>query len=117
MDVNSAPQGEPSKSQRDKWMRFAQWYKSTPILRRVDPTAFFGLFLALMAFIIFPREHCKCRDLMTDTAILSMARQGDEEAQSFLKSSDNALLCASREQELIKKLKKQKKARVQRPKI
>lgn len=97
--------------QHGKWIRAALWYRRTPVLRHIDPIAFPVILVGMMLVVIFPRGECTCEEQVPDQAISAMAVKGNKEAQLYLNSRDNALLCAARRQELLRKLEnsKQKK--------
>ncbi|RYD98760.1 MAG: hypothetical protein EOP54_06570 [Sphingobacteriales bacterium] len=99
------------KPKHGKWIMAAIWYRSNPILKHINPLAFPMLLVAMLLVVIFPRGECTCEEQVPDQTISAMAVKGNKEARLYLNSRDNALLCAARRQELLKKLEnsKQKK--------
>lgn len=92
-----------------KWMKLAIWYKRTPVLKHIDP---FGIMMAILAIIlavIFPQGDCTCGDQIADQKLEVMGKQGNKEVQHYMQSRDNAILCASKRQELLKKLEREAK--------
>lgn len=101
------------KPQHGRWIRAALWYRRTPVLKHIDPIAFPVILISIMLLLIFPRGECTCEEQLPDKSISAMAVKGNAEALSYLNAKDNALLCAARRQELLRKLEEEKKTKRQ----
>lgn len=104
----------PNDNPKDgKWISLALWYRGNPVLKHIDPFAFPVILVGIMLAVIFPRGDCTCEEQLPDKAISEMAVSGNAEARLYLNARDNALLCAARRQELLKKLEDDKKLKKQ----
>ncbi len=97
------------KPKHGKWIRAAIWYRGNPVLKHIDPFAFPVILVAMLLVLIFPRGECTCEEQLPDKTISAMAVKGNTKALRYLNAKDNALLCAARRQDLLKKLQDGKK--------
>ncbi|TCD01239.1 hypothetical protein [Pedobacter psychroterrae] len=91
-----------------RWMRLAIWYRHNPILKHLDPYLFLWVLLLFALVSIVPRGNCTCEDQYPDQQLSMLAKAGNKEVAAHLAARDNALLCESRRQELLKELARKK---------
>ncbi|RYZ18694.1 MAG: hypothetical protein EOO10_25380 [Chitinophagaceae bacterium] len=92
--------------QYGKWMRLAIWYKNVPILKHVNPLFLLMILYVFLLILFIKPSNCTCEDQYPDQELSTLAKEGDEKVAAHLSARDNALLCESRRQELLKELER-----------
>lgn len=100
------------------WIKMGRLYRRFPFLRndkvlRMLITFFVVAFSILMAIT---KEPCTCADQIVDEQLKTRAAQGDSTVGAYMKSKDDAIICATKRRELLRALEKEKKLKAIPPK-
>ena len=106
--IHQTSAGMSNPQKYGKWMRLAIWYKNVPILKHVNPLFLLMILYAFLLILVIKPSNCTCEDQFPGPRLSTLAKAGNKKVAAHLSARDNALLCESRRQELLKDLERKK---------